>query len=85
MELAPDDHPTRLAFRRWAAEHPNPSPDELAQSGYVVPHWPEPYGLGAGPLDQLIIDEELSEANISRPDNGIAIGWGGPTILHAGT
>ncbi len=85
MELAPEDHPTRLAFRAWLDANPNPGNQVLAASGYVVPHWPRPYGLGAGPLDQLIIDEELERAGISRPDNAIAIGWGGPTILHAGT
>ncbi len=85
MELAPEDHPARVAVRTWLAEHPSPSDRELAASGYVAPHWPEPYGLGAGPLDQLIIDEELERAGIRRPDNAIGIGWAGPTILHAGT
>ncbi len=85
MELAPDNHPARLAFREWHASNPNPSPRELAESGYVVPHWPEPYGLGAGPLEQLIIDEEMERAGVKRPQNQIAIGWAGPTIMHAGT
>ncbi len=82
---APDDHPTRVTVRRWLEEHPEPTADEFADSGYVVPHWPEPYGLSASPLDQLIIDEELARAGVHRPNNAIAIGWAGPTILHAGT
>jgi alkylation response protein AidB-like acyl-CoA dehydrogenase len=85
MELAADDHPARQAFRAWHEAHPDPSPRELAESGYVAPHWPEPYGLGAGPLEQLIIDEELDRAGVARPQNQIGIGWAGPTILHAGT
>ncbi len=85
MELAPDDHPTRQRVRDWLADNPNYTRHDLADSGFVVPHWPEPYGIGAGPLDQLIVDEELKAANVQRPTNQIAIGWAGPTILHAGT
>ena len=85
MELAPDDHPTRQAFRTWLADHPDPTNRQLAESGYVAPHWPKPYGLGAGPLEQLIIDDELDRAGVDRPQNAIGIGWAGPTILHAGT
>src|SRR5205807_4741464 len=44
-----------------------------------------PYGLGADPVLQLIVDEELRDARVARPVNPIGIGWGGPTILYAGT
>src|SRR5581483_4128583 len=47
--------------------------------------WPRPYGLDADPVHQLIIDDELRRAGVSRPSNQIGIGWAGPTILHAGT
>ena len=50
-----------------------------------MPHWPEPWGISAKPMHQLIIDEELKKARISRPANPIGIGWAGPTILAAGT
>ena len=50
-----------------------------------VPHWPAPYGLDADPIDQLVIDDELSRAHIRRPNNQIGIGWAAPTILLAGT
>ncbi|MGH9302514.1 MAG: acyl-CoA dehydrogenase family protein, partial [Acidimicrobiales bacterium] len=36
-------------------------------------------------VTQLIIDEELRRAGVTRPVNPIGIGWAGPTILHAGT
>ena len=65
--------------------HPNPSGRQLADAGYVAPHWPAPWGLDADPAHQLIIDEELAAAGIKRPDNQIGIGWAGPTIVHAGT
>ncbi|HEY4398224.1 MAG TPA: acyl-CoA dehydrogenase family protein [Acidimicrobiia bacterium] len=57
----------------------------LADAGYVAPHWPKPYGLDAGPVQQLVIDEELRAAGAPRPLNPIGIGWAGPTLLVAGT
>ena len=33
----------------------------------------------------MIIDEELARAGVHRPNNAIAIGWAGPTILAGGT
>lgn len=84
FDLPPEDDPSRVAIREWIAEHPRPSGRELAESGYVVPHWPKPWGLEADPIHQLVIDEELAAAGIKRPFNQIGIGWAGPTILHAG-
>jgi len=56
----------------------------LADSGFLTPHWPAPYGLGAGPIQQLVIDQELSHADVARPD--LVIGaWAAPTILEGGT
>ena len=42
---------------------------ELIDSGYAFPHWPKPYGRSAGPVEQLVIEEEL--AGIPRPNLGI--------------
>ena len=80
----PED-PRRTAVRDWLAEHPDPSGRELAEAGYVAPHWPGPWGLDADPIHQILIDEELRAAGVKRPTNMIGIGWAGPTILHAGT
>jgi alkylation response protein AidB-like acyl-CoA dehydrogenase len=85
FDLAPDDDPRRADVRAWLRDHPRPSGRELAEAGYVVPHWPAPWGLDADPLHQLIIDEELAAAGVSRPSNPIGIGWAAPTILLAGT
>ncbi|MEA3018945.1 MAG: hypothetical protein QOI47_469 [Actinomycetota bacterium] len=85
FELPPDDDPRRLAVRAWLASHPNPSGRQLAEAGYVAPHWPEPWGLDADPIHQILIDEELRAASVRRPANPIGIGWGGPTIIHGGT
>ncbi|MEJ7633517.1 acyl-CoA dehydrogenase family protein [Aeromicrobium sp.] len=56
----------------------------LAQAGLLTPHWPRPYGLEAGPVEQLVVDEELARAGLGRPD--LAIGaWAVPTIIQHGT
>ena len=39
----------------------------LAEAGYVAPHWPQPWGLDAGPVEQLAIDEELRELHGPAP------------------
>jgi alkylation response protein AidB-like acyl-CoA dehydrogenase len=85
FEVPPDDDPRRLAVREWLAENPSPSGAALAGAGYVAPHWPRPFGLDADPIHQIVIDEELRRAGVRRPANMIGIGWGGPTLLHAGT
>jgi alkylation response protein AidB-like acyl-CoA dehydrogenase len=56
----------------------------LAESGLLAPHWPRPYGREAGPAEQLLIDQELAAAGVTRPD--LVIGWwAAPTILEHGT
>lgn len=56
----------------------------LVEAGYLTPHWPAPYGIGATPVQQLVIDEELAAAGVERPDLKIG-GWAAPTILAHGT
>ncbi len=85
FELPGDDDPRRVAVRTWLAEHPSPSGRQLAEAGYVAPHWPSPWGLDADPIHQILIDEELAAAGVRRPANMIGIGWAGPTILHGGS
>jgi alkylation response protein AidB-like acyl-CoA dehydrogenase len=85
FDLPHDDHPARRAVRDWIADHPEPTGRQLAEAGYVVPHWPAPWGLDADPIEQLVIDDELARAGIRRPVNPIGIGWAAPTILIAGT
>ena len=85
FELPAEDDPRRISVRNWIADNPSPSGRHLAEAGYVVPHWVAPWGLDADPIHQLIIDDELKRARISRPMNPIGIGWAGPTIVHAGT
>ena len=56
----------------------------LADAGLLAPHWPRPHGRAAGPAEQLLIDQELAEADVVRPD--LVIGWWAvPTILEHGS
>jgi|SoiMethySBSTD1v2_1073268.scaffolds.fasta_scaffold07764_8 alkylation response protein AidB-like acyl-CoA dehydrogenase len=56
----------------------------IADAGYLVPHWPAPWGRDAGPLEQLVVDEEFAAARVRRPH--LAVGaWALPTILVHGT
>ena len=85
FELAGDGDHRRREVRAWLAEHPSPTGRQLAEGGWVVPHWPAPYGFEADPVHQLIIDEEFARAGVPRPTNPIGIGWAAPTILMAGS
>lgn len=74
----------RATVARIAAEPENRRRQVLAETGYLTPHWPRPYGLDASPAEQLAIDDELAAAGITRPD--LVIGaWAAPTILRHGT
>jgi alkylation response protein AidB-like acyl-CoA dehydrogenase len=56
----------------------------LADAGLLAPHWPRPYGREAGPAEQLLIDQEMAAAGVTRPD--LVIGWwAAPTILEHGS
>lgn len=82
--LPPDNDPRRVAIRDWISTHPSPTGREWAASGYVAPQWPEPWGLGADPVHQLIVEEELHAAGAVLPESQIGIGWAGPTIIAGG-
>ena len=42
--------------------------DFLVDSGYLVPHWPKPWGRAADVLEQLVIEEEF--ADVERAGHG---------------
>jgi alkylation response protein AidB-like acyl-CoA dehydrogenase len=55
----------------------------LVDTGLLTPHWPAPWGRGAGPVEQLVIDQELAAAGVWRPN--LAVGaWALPTIIAHG-
>ncbi|MFD8954875.1 acyl-CoA dehydrogenase [Streptomyces xanthophaeus] len=56
----------------------------LAPTGYAAPYLPPPYGLGAGPVEQLVVQQELAAAGVRLADLGIAT-WVVPSLLAYGT
>ena len=70
--------------RRIAALDEKPQLDELIATGYVMPHWPEPWGRAAGAVEQLLVEEEFTAAGVTRPDYGIT-GWVILTLIQHGT
>jgi alkylation response protein AidB-like acyl-CoA dehydrogenase len=59
---------------------------KLAEKKWVAPAWPVEYGgLGFSVIEQLIFNEEMSEANAPIGYSSIGVGWAGPTIIVYGT
>ena len=56
----------------------------LIETGYVMPHWPTPYGRAAGAVEQLVIEQEFADAGIARPAYGITA-WNILTIIQYAT
>jgi len=56
--------------------------EALCDSGYLVPHWPRPWGRDAGPIEQLVIEEEF--ASVPRPDLAVSA-WNTLTIAQHGS
>jgi alkylation response protein AidB-like acyl-CoA dehydrogenase len=52
----------------------------LVDSGYLVAHWPRPWGRAAGPVEQLVIEQELADVDV--PQLGIG-GWVLLTLTQA--
>jgi alkylation response protein AidB-like acyl-CoA dehydrogenase len=56
----------------------------LIETGYVQPHWPKPWGREAGPVEQIVIEQEFGKAGISRPNYGITA-WVILTLIQHAT
>ena len=88
IDLDGEDDAIRAEVRATAADIAARPEGELlaalAETGFLAPHWPKPYGRSAGPVEQIVIDEELAAVGVERPDIKIA-GWALPTILEHGT
>jgi len=88
IDLPPEAEPLRAQVRAELAEIAAvPRADRngrLAEGGWVVPHLPRPWGREAGPLEQLVIAEEMRAAGLRAP--GLAIGaWVVPALVQYGT
>lgn len=56
----------------------------LADHGLVAPPMAKPYGIEAGPLEQLILQDEFDRHGLAQPSMGIGQ-WVVPIVLHRGT
>jgi 3-oxochol-4-en-24-oyl-CoA dehydrogenase len=87
FNLPPENDPRRLEIRAFFEANPRPTGRQLAERGYTVPHWPRPWGLGADPELQLIIDEEFDRAGLQAPArlNPVALNNCAQSLLSHGT
>ena len=72
---------------REAGDHLRALPTEeqpraLVESGYAFPHWPVPWGRGASAVEQIVVEQELSD--LPHPRLGIG-GWITQTLAMHGT
>ena len=88
LDLPPEAEELRTQIRadaaRLAALDKHAQRDTLIETGYVMPHWPKPWGRAADAVEQLVIEEEFRAAGIKRPDYGIT-GWVILTLIQHGT
>jgi 3-oxochol-4-en-24-oyl-CoA dehydrogenase len=88
IDLPPEAAPLRTQVRAdlaaIAAADAAGRKGRLAEGGWVTPHLPRPWGRGAGPLEQLVIAEEMRSAGLRAP--GLAIGaWVVPALVQYGS
>ena len=88
LDLPPEAEELRTRIHADAAEiaalDKQAQRDKLIETGYVMPHWPKPWGRAADSVEQLVIEEEFRAAGIKRPDYGIT-GWVILTLVQHGT
>ncbi len=88
IELDEDAEPVREEIRARVAELAAMEPLEqraaMAAGGWVTPHLPEPWGRGAGPLEQIVIQQELKAAKV-RPVPLMIAAWVVPSLVQYGT
>jgi 3-oxochol-4-en-24-oyl-CoA dehydrogenase len=88
IELPPEAEAIRDEVRAFAQSIKDLPADEqrtrLIDTGYVMPHWPKPYGRAAGAVEQLVIEQEFADAAVTRPGYGITA-WNILTIIQYAT
>ncbi|GAB2660726.1 acyl-CoA dehydrogenase [Nocardia goodfellowii] len=76
----PDDE---IPAAGWAPARGASRRARLAADGLVAPHYPRPYGLGAGPAEQAVIADEFTRRALAQPELGIGA-WVLPTLIEHG-
>ncbi len=88
VELPPEAEAIRDEVRAFAESIKDLSAAEqrtkLIETGYVMPHWPKPYGRAAGAIEQLVIEQEFERAAVKRPGYGITA-WNILTLIQYAT
>ncbi|MBI2695852.1 acyl-CoA dehydrogenase [Mycobacterium nebraskense] len=88
LDLPPEAEELRTRIHADAAEIASldkaAQRDKLIETGYVMPHWPKPWGRAADAVEQLVIEEEFRAAGVKRPDYSIT-GWVILTLIQHGT
>jgi hypothetical protein len=88
IDLPPEAEPMRDEVRAFADRVKDLDAAEqraaMIETGYVMPHWPEPWGRAAGAVEQLVIEQEFAAAGVSRPQYGIT-GWVILTLIQHAT
>ncbi|MET4047847.1 MULTISPECIES: acyl-CoA dehydrogenase [unclassified Rhodococcus (in: high G+C Gram-positive bacteria)] len=86
IDLPPEAEGYRAQAREFVAQLGSVAGAErrelFVDSGYAIAHWPRPWGLGAGAVEQLVLDEELRGQE--RPEYGIGE-WVLRTVVDHGT
>ena len=94
----PEQARYREKVRGWLEEHASEAPAKddiaarrvwqgrLAKAGLAAVTWPvETGGQGLGPVEQVIVNQEISRAGVVGILDGIGVGMLGPTIIAHGT
>ena len=88
IELPAEAEPIRAAIRARVAELAAMDPGErravMADEGWVTPHLPAPWGRAAGPVEQVVIQQELRRCRV-RPVSLMIGGWVVPSLVRYGT
>ncbi|OBF12016.1 acyl-CoA dehydrogenase [Mycobacterium sp. ACS4331] len=74
----------RAEFATWAGLDDTQLREKLIDSGYLMPHWPTPWGRAADAVEQLVIEQELAAAGVKRPELGIT-SWTVLTLIQHGS
>jgi alkylation response protein AidB-like acyl-CoA dehydrogenase len=88
IDLPPEAEPMRDEVRAFAARVKDLDEaarrEALIESGYVMPHWPKPWGRDAGAVEQLVTEQEFRAAGVTKPQYSIT-GWVILTLIQHAT
>ncbi len=88
IDLPPEAEPMRDEVRAFAERvkglDAEAQREAMIETGYVMPHWPRPWGRNAGAVEQLVTEQEFRAAGLARPQYGIT-GWVILTLIQHAT